>query len=211
MRRRPSSLAGLGRGFELFAAGVHHELVGFLDRSRVRTGDDDRGIAEGMGWTAVPTEESDPGRASIRGGLQGGEQIRASARGAEDDESVVGAEQRLALTAEHGFEAVVVRDAGDGSGIRIEADRRDRGTIGSVPTDKFLGEVKSLGGAASIAAGDDPAAAADDRSDGLHDVEEIWSPLVQSTQGLVESGTSVRHHGLEVGSNAHGRSVWGWS
>ena len=111
----PSWRAGLRSGFELFATGMHHELVGFLNGGRVRAGDHDRGVALLERGASVSTKESDPKGTATGGRFQGRQEVGASSGGAEDDEAVVGAEEGFARTTEDGFEAVVVGDAGEGA------------------------------------------------------------------------------------------------
>ncbi len=91
----------------------------FLDAGCVIAGDDDFVVAGATGFAAVFTREQDGGDAEVMSGSKSREDIGAVAAGGEADEDIGRFSEGLDRSGKDLVVAVVVANAGNGSGVRV--------------------------------------------------------------------------------------------
>jgi len=108
--------------------------------------------------------------------------------GAEGHQYIAPLRQRLDLAREHTLVAVVVAERGEERGVGGERDRRQRLALLAEAADELGGEVLRVGGAATVAAGED---------------------LSTRAQALVHRGDGALEYRwqLECGAGGHGRVI----
>ena len=129
--------------------------VNFLNAGGVPAWDDDFMVTEAAGLAAIAAGEHDGGEPLPGGRLEGGDDVGAVAARGEADENIATPAQGFHTARKNVCVTIVVANAGDGSGIRIEAQGRQCAAFEAVTSDEFLGEVKRVSGTAAIAASEE--------------------------------------------------------
>ena len=132
--------------------------MGLLDSSAVGVGDDDFQVGFAAGLAATFAKKRHGFYALVLRSSEGLENVWRIPARRKTNQEVVGVGQSLHLSGENLVEAVVVANAGEQGGIGYEADSGKRGPMISKVTDKFLGKMHGVSGAAAVAAREDLAA-----------------------------------------------------
>ena len=167
---------------------MDEEEVSFLRGGAAISGDDEIAGGEALGLAAAAAEEGDGLKVEFVCFVQGGENVGGITAGGEDDEQITGPGEAGDLAGEGVFVAVIVDHAGEEGAIGVEGDGRQGTAVLGVAADKFGGEMSRLGRAATIAADEEFAAAAEGREDQLGGAVDLRADFRESVEGAERVG-----------------------
>src|SRR5690349_18574809 len=121
--------------------GVH-----FLNSGGCEAWDDDLMITNAFGQSAVFPASEDCCQAQIGSAMKRSKHIRAIPAGSEPHKHISRAAQRLDLAGKNLIVSVIVADACKSRNVCIEADGRQGAPFSVITSNKFLGEMQSIGG-----------------------------------------------------------------
>ena len=121
----------------------------------LRYRDDESMVDKTRDLAAIPATEADRDGPDLASGMDGSNDVRRPAAGAEAQNGVAGCHQSHDLTTEDLVERVVVSDRGDQPGIRRERNAADRRSIAPVVREQLGREMLRRKGAAAVAARED--------------------------------------------------------